>query len=709
MILRTTLMLAALPLLLSGHALGNDAPSAPDLLDRVEVTAVRLQTVPEFDVPASIDTIDVDGRASRMGASVSEALDGVPGVSARERQNLAQDTQLSIRGFGARSTFGVRGIRLYADGIPATMPDGQGQLSHFSLAGAERIEVIRGPFSALHGNSSGGVIQIWSADGTAPVHGHVQAVSGSHGSHNVSASLRNAGQAWGYALAAGVFDTDGWRDHSAARRESFNARLHRDTASGARIDVVANHFNAPDAQDPLGQTWAQFTENPRQSPSVATQFNTRKSVRQDQVGVRHRQPVGEGHAVEWMAYGGQRQIEQFLALPVAAQINPLNSGGNIDLDNTFSGLDLRWSWSGQLAGRAVEFTAGSNADRQKQHRQGFENHLDGVLGVRGALRRDERNQVSNFDQFAQGWMRLSERWSMLAGIRRSRVKFRSADHYVTAGNPDDSGRVDYAETTPVFGVTLAPTEDLRLYVSTGRGFETPTFNELGYRTDGGAGLAFDLVPSRSRNLEVGAKWRAGSGAIVQAAMFRADTDDELAVSRNVGGRSSFRNVGRARRQGFELGTDIAFAQEWRLQLAWTWLDASFRDAFPVCNASGCVDPSVLVAAGTRIPGTVRQQGFVRLQWQPSEWIFAFEGVGMGDVYANDTGTARAPGYGVAHLEVAREWHAGALRGFARIDNVLDKAYVGSVIVNEGNGRFYESAPGRSLMVGLRWNWERSQP
>lgn len=686
-------------------ALAGDDDTATTL-DRVQVVSTRLQQVPAFDTPASLSTVDVDGRAASAGVNVSDLLRGVPGLLARDRQNYAQDTQLSLRGFGARSTFGVRGVRLYADGIPATMPDGQGQVSHFALAGAERIEVLRGPFSALHGNSSGGVVQIFSADGDAPTQGHMQASLGRDDSRSFGASLRGVDGAFGYALAGNVFETDGWREHSAARRQSLNAKLHYDLPGDGRLRLVANHFNAPNAQDPLGLTWAQVRENPRQATAVAEQFDTRKSAEQDQAGLVWEQPLGDGHSLRAMAYAGTREIEQYLPLPTGAQANPLNSGGVIDLDNDYGGADLRWSWRGELAGREFELIAGGNFDRQRQHRLGYENFVGTALGVRGALRRDERNRTDNFDQYAQAWWRFAPRWSLLAGVRHSRVRFESRDAYVAVRNPDDSGAVEYAQTTPVAGLAFSPNDDLRFYLSAGRGFETPTFNELGYRADGGAGLAFDLKPAVSRNLEFGGKWRNGDGASLEAALFRADTDDELAVARNVGGRSSYRNVGRARREGFELAAGLPLGERWRFDLAYTWLDAQFRDSFPICTAAGCTNPSVRVAAGTRIPGTARQQLDARLGWRSGGWEAALEAIGVGDVTVNDPGSARAPGYVLLGFEFAREWRFGtqSLRGFARVDNLLDKAYVGSVIVNEGNGRYYEPGPGRGLLLGLRWQW-----
>ena len=701
-----TLSLACL--LACGNAHAQSVPSDPVTLDRVRVQAARLQGVPAFDTPASLDRIDLREDSNSAGVNVSERLGGIPGVLARDRQNYAQDTQLSIRGFGARSSFGVRGVRLYADGIPASMPDGQGQLSHFNLAGGERIEVMRGPFSALYGNSSGGVLQLWSADGEEPGQWRIAASAGSNASHALSARALGKQGAFAYNFAASTFETDGYRGHSAARRDSANAKLTFDLGGERRLDLVLNYLDLPNADDPLGLTRAQVREDPRQASPVALLFDTRKSVRQSQAGLAYQQALGDAQTLRVMGYGGQRRVEQFLSLPVAAQGNPLNSGGVIDLGNDYGGVDARWSWQGEMAARPFEVTVGANADRQRQHRRGYENFVGTTLGVRGTPRRDERNRVENFDQFAQVWWKFADRWALLAGVRHSEVKFRSEDHYVTASNPDDSGRVAYAQTTPVAGLVFSPSDDTRLYLSAGRGFETPTFNELGYRADGGAGLALDLSPATSRNTELGMKWRNPRGAALNLALFRADTDDELAVASNVGGRSTYRNVGRARRQGAEASFEAPLSAQWKLQLSYTWLQAEFRDAFLVCNRAGCTTPDTPVAAGSRIPGLPQQQFSARLHWQGQAWSAALESVGVGDVVVNDIASQSAPGHVLLNLEAARSWNLGngLLRGFARIDNALDHAYIGSVIVNEGNSRYYEPGPGRGFVLGIQWQWSR---
>ena len=690
----------------AGIAAAADGASTQPELDAVEVSATRLRGVPDLDVPASVATIDLAGNGNQPGVEVTEVLAGIPGVTALDRQNYAQDTQLSIRGFGARATFGVRGLRLYADGVPASMPDGQGQLSHFSVLGADRLQVMRGPFSALYGNSSGGVVQLWSKPGEPGDPSRLRATYGSFDTSTLGAQTMGKAGWLDYNVAASRLDTDGYRDHSAATRDSVNARLGFDVGDRRSLSLVMNYLDLPDAQDPLGLTPAEWQADPQQATPVAIQFNTRKSVDQLQGGIVFEQGFGAAQTIRAMGYYGNRKVEQFLAIPIATQANPLNSGGVVDLDNDYSGADVRWSWQGQLFSRAAEATIGANYDVQKQLRRGYTNFVGTTVGVKGTLRRDENNTVNNSDQFAQLWVQLTERWSALAGVRYSRVDFESEDHYITGTNPDDSGSTSYSDTTPVAGVMFRAVNSLRLYASLGQGFETPTFNELAYRADGGAGLAFDLKPATSDNYEIGAKWRPAGGPSIDIALFQADTQDELAVARNVGGRSSYRNVASARRRGAELSMAWPVREDWNVELGYTWLDATYRSSYLICVNPGCTVPNVTVPAGSWIPGVLEHQGQLRIDWTPGLWTAALEAVGASELTANEIGTVKAPGYMLLNAELGRDWHVGnsTLRTFARVENIFDRKYVGSVIVNEGNGRFYESGPVRAAMLGAQWRW-----
>lgn len=672
-------------------------------LPPVPVQAVRLD-IPPFDLPAAFASVPVAPAASgKPGVNLSEVLVGVPGVLARDRQNYAQDEQLSIRGFGARATFGVRGVRLYADGIPATMPDGQGQLSNFMLAAADRVEVLRGPFSALYGNSSGGVVQLWSAPGGPVPVRTLQAFIDADASVQLLAGARGSNGALNYNVMLGRFRTDGYRAHSRARRDTGNARLAFDLANGRSLTLVFNRLAQPQAQDPLGLTRAQWRADPRQAPAAALAFDTRKRVQQNQLGAIWEQQLA-CDAVRLMAYAGERSVDQVLSIPPAAQASPLSAGGVVDLEGGYGGTDLRWTHRGDALGRPFELVLGTSADRQDQHRRGYENFVGDTLGVRGALRRDERDRVQSFDEYAQLYWHLAARWALLLGARHSVVAFATHDRYVTATNPDDSGHVRYAAVTPVAGLDYRPDRRWRLYASVGEGFETPTFNELGYRTDGGAGLALGLRPVRSRNAELGVKWQPHEALALEFALFRADSRNELAVARNVGGRSTYRNVGRSRRQGAEVSLDGELGHGWRLHAGLTWLDARFRSRFLACADTPCLVPDLPVPAGTRIPGVPRRYGSLRLEHGGElGWRGGIELEGVGPVPVDDRDSARAPGYLRVGLDggYGLAWGTARLHLGVRVDNLLDRHDVGSVIVNESNGRYYEPAPGRSVMVDAR--------
>lgn len=701
-------------LLLNGCALAAPAfaadataPSEPKHdLPTVVVTATRTEQDP-YEVPASIDSVDIGAESDTLGVNPSEYLGAIPGVLARDRQNYAQDEQISIRGFGSRSTFGVRGVRLYVDGIPATMPDGQGQVSHFNLDSAARVEVLRGPFSALYGNSSGGVIQLFTADGEEPPQFGFGLAGASYGTWRASANARGASGGFDWNLDLTHFQTDGYREHSRAKRESGNVKLGWKIGDGGKLTLLLNSVALPGAQDPLGLTRAQFEADPRGVAAVAEQFDTRKSVHQTQGGAVYEQDLGGGHSLRVLGYYGHREVEQYLAVPQSAQANPLHSGGVVDLGGDYGGTDARWTFKGELAGRPFEFAAGLAWDRQEQARHGYENFVGDALGVRGALRRNEIDTVRDFDQYAQASWRFAERWTLTAGLRHSEVRFDSADRYVTATNPDDSGKVEYRATTPVAGLLWRASDWANLYASYGKGLETPTFNELAYRADGRAGLAFDLVSARTRNGELGLKLRPAAGLEANLAVFRADTEDELAVATSAGGRTTYQNIGKARRDGVEVSLDWRFAERWRLQFAWTWLDATFRSPFTTCAGTPCTPTPV--AAGTRIPGIPKQDLHAGLDWGGERgWRASLGGDYVAAVAVNDLGSDRAPAYFVAAADLGYgfELPSGQLRAFLRVDNLFDRRYAGSIIVNDANGRYFEPAPGRTAMLGLRWTWAR---
>lgn len=698
----TVVLCAVLSLPVLADEIAQDKAHAAQ--DTITVTATRGEKS-TFEVPASVDVLDP--RADTLGVNLTESVSGVAGLLTRDRQNYAQDTQISIRGFGARSTFGIRGIRLYLDGIPATQPDGAGQVSHFNMATAERIEVLRGPFSALYGNSSGGVIDVSSAEGTpAPEFGSSTAVGDDH---TWRASLGARGTVAGNQYNIGVtrFDTDGFRDHSQTRRDSFNGKFTRDFGNAGNLSLVLNRFDSPDTQDPLGLTREQFDQDPGQATSRATEFNTRKSVEQNQAGLVYKNSLDAANSIRISGYTGRREVVQFLAIPAGAQGRPTHSGGVIDLDSRYHGGDARWAYNGEMSGRPFFVVAGLNYEALSQDRRGFENFIGDTLGVRGELRRNETNDVDHFDQYLQvGWDPVAQ-VTLLAGVRNSKVNFDSQDFFVTDENPLDGGSTDFSATTPVFGALYRLDPRVHLYAAYGEGFETPTLFEIAYRADGGSGLNFDLNASETDNSEIGAKFRLHPALQGQLALFLAETEDELVVARNAGGRSTFVNAGETRRQGAELSLGGQLLPRLRYELAYTLLDAEVRETYTACSGIPCFEATTVVAAGNDLPGVPESHVYGILRWGgETGWQSLLEGRYVDAVAVNDANTESAPSYGVLAAAAGYIAQFGKLTAqmTLRVDNLFDEDHVGSVIVNDGNGRFYEPAPDRSVLgvIDLRW-------
>ncbi len=686
---------ALIPFAASGQASQSDTAQAMAV---VVVSGSRVEHA-SFDLPASIDVLDAARIGdSQMRVNASEALAAVPGLVAQNRQNYAQDLQISSRGFGARSAFGVRGVRLISDGIPATMPDGQGQAATFDLDMAERIEVLRGPYSAIYGNHAGGVIQMFTKDGAGAPTLEMRMSGGSDGVRKMDVNAQGKPGAIGYVLDASRFETDGYRSHSAARRDQAFAKISVAPTEHATLTLVANGLRQNDTQDPLGVQWSTFLADPRAGeidPSdartpkrtFAERYDTRKSIDHQQIGAHYEQRFGEDRLALTL-YGGNRQVIQYQAFSKAFQAPASHSGGVVDFDRDFHGMDLNWIDARPLAGGIFRTTVGLDTSRSSDDRQGFENYIGTQFGLRGALRRDEQDVVSSVDPYLQTeWQ--GGGWVLNAGVRHSRMKIEVDDHFLSNG--DDSGTLRYAHTTPLVGLLYKVRPTLNLYVSAARGFESPTLNELFYSGSGG-GFNFQLAPALSTHVEFGAKAQLGQATRINAALFQVRTRDELVVDNASGGRTSYRNAGTTLRQGVEVAIDSAWRQGVSTRLALTGLRAVYDQGFGA------------VLAGSRLPGVPNASLFGELAWKDADGRFgaALETVANGKAYPEDSNREQAaPGYAIVNATFNAKQRAGAWRfgQFARLNNLFDRDYVGSLIVGDTNKRYYEAAPGRNWLLG----------
>ena len=693
-----TLYAAFLAATLAPCAYAADAPSATPI-DVVVVSGSRIEHT-SFDLPAAIDVVDAARiGAAQMRVNASESLSSVPGLVAQNRQNYAQDLQISSRGFGARSAFGVRGVRLIADGIPATMPDGQGQAATFNLDMAERLEVLRGPFSAIYGNHSGGTIQLFTRDGNGRPSVEASVMGGSDNSRKADVNAQGKMNGVGYVLDASRFETDGYRDHSAATRDQAFAKLTLAPTASSKLTLTASALRQSDTQDPLGVTWATYQRDRRAGETdatdtltprrtVAERYNTRKSIDHHQGGLSFEQRFGEDR-VRVMAYAGNRQVIQYQAFSRFVQTPASQSGGVVDFARNFYGADINWLHVIAFAGGKLSTTIGIDYGRSKDERQGYENFIGSQFGLQGRLRRDETDTVSSFDPYVQAeWQ--GGRWVLTGGLRHSRMKVSVDDRYTSNGN--DSGSIAYRHTTPVLGALYKVSPLLNVYASAARGFEAPTLNELFY-SGAGAGFNFRLKPATSAHIEGGVKAYLGSNTRLNAALFQVKTNDELIVDVSGGGRTSYRNASKTLRRGAELSVDSTFGQGLSTRLALTVLRAIYDQGFG------------MVKAGSRLPGVPNANLFAELAWKSSTGNLggAIETIASSKVYAEDANVEiPAPGYAVVNARVQAQQAFGnwKLKQFLRLNNLGDKPYVGSLIVGDANKRYYEAAAGRNWMLGF---------
>ena len=672
-------------------ATAQTSESAKVVLEPSVVSGSRTQ-MQSFDLPFSVDSIDQQQISDgQLGINASEALQRVPGLVVQNRQNYAQDLQISSRGFGARSAFGVRGLKLITDGIPASTPDGQGQAATFNLDTAERIEVLRGPASTLYGSNAGGVIQMFSRHGQGRPRIGAETLIGSDGLSRNHLTAEGEADGVGFVLDASRMDTDGYRDHSAARRDQTFAKLNFKPDDDSKLALIYSSLEQDGTQDPLGQTWEAYKADPRSVAANALTYNTRKSIDHQQLGANYERYFGDA-SLQLTAYAGKRHVVQYQSIPIAPQQASVNhSGGVIDFEREFHGGSVRWLQPVQTSTGNLQLVFGLDYDQSRDDRRGYENFSGTQLGVKGNLRRDEVDTVTSLDPYAQATWTLGD-WTLQGGLRYSTVEVDVDDKYLSNG--DDSGTKRYEKATPSISVGYAFTPDLNGYVSVGKGFETPSQSELAY-SPGNTGFNLGLEPSESTQYEIGLKARIAETTRVNAAIFQIDTDDEIVVLGSSGGRTSYQNAGKTLRRGFELGVESQFNAQWSAALAYTYLTATYDSDFTA--GSNTIDK------GNNLPGVPRTTLFGELAWKPVDGVStAIEGLYRSKVYVEDTNTEKAaPAYAVFNWRTRFEQHFGnwMTHQTLRLDNLADKQYVGSVIVGDGNDRYYEAAPGRSWYAG----------
>jgi iron complex outermembrane receptor protein len=666
------------------------------------VTATKTEAK-SFDLPVSIDVVGKDVlQDGKVGASISEVSQRIPGVVINNRNNYAQELAISSRGFGARSAFGVKGVRLYIDGIPLNTPDGQGASGSITFDSLDRIEFMRGPFSALYGNSSGGVVQAFTRDGAKDPTLSGSFSYGKWDTYRESSTFEGQAGNLNYIVSASEVTSDGYRDFSKYKKDNLNSKFSYQASQDTKLTLLLNYNNQPYTLDPQSLSPAQYLANPKQAAASSYTGQTRLFRQQTYTGFILDHKLTDNQSVKLTTYYGIRDNLQYL--PTSAS----------EVNRNYSGLDFRWNSVSTFLNKPLNLTIGLNYDQMEDRRHRY--NVSG--GNKSIYTRDEVQTAYNFDQYAQAAFEPTDQWLIIAGVRHSKVTFNTKDHFfndsaiaLSDTTPNDSGIQAFTNTSPVFGATFKVNSKLNFYANYGRGFETPTFAEMSYSdVNTAAGPNLSMTPSRTKNYEIGAKAFITDNTRINLAIFKIDSKNEIIAyeyepTKNI---SSYASVANTERKGLELSLDSRLPNNFNFYGAYTMMDAEFRNRFNesilTVTSSATTSSLKTITPGLNIPATYKNTGFFELSWKyPAYGLsVASEVVYFSDTFAyDDNRSSSRPGaYTISNLRASLTQNTDkwTIKEFLRIDNVLDRSYVSNVKVNTGTA--FEPGLDRNYTLGI---------
>ena len=672
--------LAALLLLLTALPARADADDSEIIRQMRELESLR-KPARLIEEPSSVSVVSGEEiTRARPAADLQEALDLVPGVFAQSSRNYAQDTRVSIRGYGARATFGIRGIRVMVDGVPNTLPDGQTELDSIDVGFIERMEVVRGPNSSLYGGGAGGIISIFTPQPTEEPTLNARTTFGSdHFSrYEVMARGRHAGT--GYVVGLARTRTSGYRDHSRASQTVLLTKLQRTVGDGTDLGLSFSSVWAPEAQDPGGLTAAQVADDRKQARLSAAPFDAGEDLGQQKIAFTLRHPVALGQTLHASAYTLWRDFDNKLPFLGA------DDGAQVDLDRNVVGGHVRYE---QRRGR-LQLSTGLDVDVQRDRRKRYVNDS----GVRGELRIDQSEDVTAVGPFAQAELDLGGGWAAVGGLRYDWIEFDLDDHFSSDG--DQSDDIRFRELSPRLALRWSPRPELSFYGNVSTAFEVPTTLEL--RPETGGGFDTDRDAQTSTGFEIGAKGRIGDRLLFDLVLFQIQVDDVIVPFENAAGDRFFRNAGESRRRGVELGLSAELRPGVSMRAGYTLADYRYTDYDFVQS-----DGTVLDFSGNREPNTPKSRLAAELRMEHRSGLFAILALQhWSDIYVNDANTAESDGATITDARFGYDWRRGEtlIRPFFGVRNWSNVGYDGSLRPNAGRDRYYEPAPEIEVYGGL---------
>jgi iron complex outermembrane receptor protein len=665
-------------------AVGDD-PGDITLDDLREVESLR-KSETLLEAPVAISSVDREEiTRAKPGVDLEEALELVPGVFPQSSRNFAQDTRVSIRGFGSRAPFGIRGIKVMTDGVPNTLPDGQTEVDSIDLAFIDRLEVVRSPISSLYGGGAGGLLSLYTSQPTEEPTFNVRTLFGTDHLSRYEAMARGGAASTGYVLGFARTRFSGYRDHSRAEQNAVLGKLSRTFGKGTKVSLNFYGVWAPEGQDPGGLRKAEVNGDRKQAAPNNLTFDAGEKLNQQKIALLVRHPLGPSREIQLMTYTLRRNFSNQL---------PFTNGGQVRFDRNVSGGALTYS----DAFGPIRWMWGTDVDVQQDNRRRY-NNLPG--GVRGALTVSQYETVRSVGPFAEASYESDWGLSLVAGARYDWIEFVVDDRFSADG--DQSDRIRFRELSPRFGASYTPLPGLFFYGNISTAFQVPTTTEL-RPSSGVGGFDSDRDPERTLSFEIGSKGVFWDRLFFDVALFALKVRDILVPFETIAQETFWRNAGEAHRQGVEATLAAELLPGLSVRAAYTYARYYYHDYDTVvCTGPAPCTPTPVSFDDNDEPNNARHSLGGELRWNHPRGAFAVLSLRhFSRMETNDANTASSGGTTISDARLGYDWirNHTRIRPFLGLRNWTGRKYNGTLRPNAGFGRYYEPAPERQLYGGL---------
>jgi len=603
-------------------------------------------------------------------SSFSDFIKSTPGVFTTSSNNFSQDMRISIRGFGARSAFGIRGIKLIVDGIPETTPDGQSQLDNLPLGLISNIEILRGPNANLYGNSSGGVISI---NTLANPNDKFYRTSGIFGAYQYQSIQRTRVLDWKNSNLIIHYDkrrSNGYRDQSNYKTSMLNLKYINELDQNNKIVWQINYTDSPYAYDPGGLKLSEVEENRRQARKNNIDYDTYEKVKHLKTGLSWNYKKSENSFFDSYFFYQKRDFYSKL---------PFNFGGIISIDRNYYGLGTKFTRNKNLENRNNTLVMGIDHLSQSDDRKRFKNNF----GLKGDK---TLSQMENFD--TTGIYLVSQTNFNSGLLLRYGIRYD-----INSIGIDSNNKVNLDKINPSLGISYSINSSDNIFFSFGTSFETPTLNELSNNPDG-SGFNKDLKSNNAVNYEIG--WRKSlSNIAFEAVAYITNSDNEILPYEIelFPGKNFYRNVGSTLRQGIELSSSLSF-QRGLFNLNYTLSKNRFKEFR--------LDGNDL--SENLIPGIPSQMLDLELLLKLSRGrTLILTNRLIGERYADNLNETLVSSYNIFNVKYSKDIFKKSQFSLG-VNNLFNEDFYDNIRINAFGKRYYEPAPKRNFYFAINFSF-----